>query len=567
MQLRPRQTAFVEKCTTALDARGNTLGVAPTGAGKTVMLSAIAGHYCQQGASALIIQHRDELVSQNRATFEKINPRITTGVFTADRKEWGYNATFAMIQTLAGAKHLENMPAFDVVAVDEGHHAVADSYLRTIDTVRKRNPAVRLLLVTATPNRGDKKALRGVVDNVADQITLKELIEGRFLVRPRTMVVDIGVRGELAGVKKTISDFDMQAVEAIMDKEVLNDRIVSEWASVAGDRQTVVFCSTVKHAQHVAEAFRAAGVRAATVEGSMSTNERRETLAAYDKGDIQVITNVAVLTEGWDHQPTSCVILLRPSSYKSTMIQMIGRGLRKVEPERYPGVVKDDCIVLDFGTSILMHGSIEQDVDIDQAGVKDCPECEATVPAQCRSCAICGYDWPKPEPIDGDPMATLLAGGEGEGGKARSELSEFILTEVDLLSSSPFRYETLFSGVVSIASAMDAWGLIVAYQGRWHAIGGGKMIGMRHLADTHDRLLAMAAADDFLREHGDSDAANKSKRWMSEAPTDKQIQMLKMSPMQALGMTKYLAACLITWNFNERAIRGILERSGRRMAA
>jgi DNA repair protein RadD len=567
VQLRPRQETFKDKCVAALDERGNTLGVAPTGAGKTVMLSAITGHYVGQGASALVIQHRDELVSQNRATFEKVNPRSTTGIFTADRKEWGYAATFAMIQTLAGAKNLEGMPPVDVLAIDEGHHAVADSYLRTIDAARKRNPDVRLLLVTATPNRGDKKALRGVVDNVADQISLKELIEGRFLVRPRTLVVDIGVTGELAGVKKTMADFDMTAVEAIMDKEVLNDRIVDEWSKVAGDRQTVAFCSTVKHAAHVAEAFRARGIRAATVEGNMSANDRRETLAAYDRGEIQVITNVAVLTEGWDHQPTSCVILLRPSSYKSTMIQMIGRGLRKVEPERYPGVVKDDCIIMDFGTSILTHGSIEQDVDIDQEGTKDCPDCTATVPSQCRSCAICGYEWPRPEPLDGETIDP--APGEGEAPKPRGELSSFILTEVDLLAATPFRYEHIFDGVVSIASAMDAWGLIVTYQGRWHAIGGGKAIGIRHLADTHDRLLAMATADDFLREHGDASAANKSKRWMSEPPTDKQLEVLGLTAMGAmgLGVNKYRAACLMTWKFNERAVRGILERSKQRMAA
>jgi DNA repair protein RadD len=77
----------------ALDERGNTLGVAPTGAGKTVMLSAIAGNSPAR-RSAIILQHRDELVSQNRATFEKVNPRATTGLFTADRKEWGYDCTF-----------------------------------------------------------------------------------------------------------------------------------------------------------------------------------------------------------------------------------------------------------------------------------------------------------------------------------------------------------------------------------------------------------------------------------------------------------------------------------------
>src|SRR3546814_125348 len=133
------------------------------------------------------------------------------------------------------------------------------------------------------------------------------------------------------------------------------------------------------------------------IDGNMKDGERRGVLAAYDRGEIQVVTNCMVLTEGWDHQPTSCVILLRPSSYKSTMIQMIGRGLRKVDPERYPGVHKDDCIVLDFGTSVLMHGGIEQAVNLDQKGVKQCPECTATVPAQSPDCPICGFEVPAPD--------------------------------------------------------------------------------------------------------------------------------------------------------------------------
>jgi DNA repair protein RadD len=160
------------------------------------------------------------------------------------------------------------------------------------------------------------------------------------------------------------------------------------------------------------------GYSAACVEGNMTKQERAAVLSAYDRGELQVITNVAVLTEGWDHQPTSCVILLRPSSYKSTMIQMIGRGLRKVEPSRYPGVVKDDCVVMDFGTSILTHGSIEQDVDLEGAGTKSCPECEALVPAQMRECAICGYEWPRD---DEGGRAHGAAGGDGQdqGGLGR----------------------------------------------------------------------------------------------------------------------------------------------------
>ena len=111
-------------------------------------------------------------------------------------------------------------------------------------------------------------------------------------------------------------------------------------------------------------AFKTAGVPAALIHGEMGDADRKATLAAYDRGEIQVITNVAVLTEGWDHPPTSCVVLLRPSSYKSTMMQMVGRGLRTLNPEEYPGVLKTDCVILDFGTSSLIHGSLEQDVDL-----------------------------------------------------------------------------------------------------------------------------------------------------------------------------------------------------------
>ena len=562
MQLRARQEAFRDRSIEALKANGNTLGIAPTGAGKTVMLSAITSHYTDKGAKALVLQHRDELVDQNRSTFERFNPRASTGLFTADHKSWHGDVTFSMIQTLA--RNLDTMPALDVLAIDEGHHAAADTYLRVIDRAQSANPNLKLLLVTATPNRGDKKSLKGVVDNVSDQISLKELIEARLLVKPRTFVIDIGVQNELRGVKKRAADFDMNAVEAIMDKEVLNDQVVAKWADVAADRQTVVFCSTVAHAQHVAAAFTAHGVRAAAVWADMGDVARRDTLGAYDRGDIQVVTNVAVLTEGWDHQPTSCVILLRPSSYQSTMMQMIGRGLRKVDPERYPGVIKDDCIVLDFGTSILTHGSIEQECDLVAGGVKDCPECNASLPSQCRECAICGYEFPRPEPEGADEPSLLPADDAEEQGKRA--IGDFILTEVDLLEDSPYRYENLWGGLVSMACAMDAWACVLPYYGRWHGIGGTKMGGVRHLADSADRLTAMAAADDFLRMHGDSATAKKTKRWLSEPCTDKQREMLGLHPMAAIGVTKYRAACLIQWKWSDKAIQSIVAAASRRAA-
>ena len=104
-------------------------------------------------------------------------------------------------------------------------------------------------------------------------------------------------------------------------------------------------------------------------------------------GDTEVVVNVSVLTEGFDSPQVSCVILTRPCSFKSTMVQMIGRGLRTIDQNEYPGVVKTDCIVLDFGTSVLTYGSLEDDVNllgsessrIGQAPEKTCPNCDSIV--------------------------------------------------------------------------------------------------------------------------------------------------------------------------------------------
>jgi DNA repair protein RadD len=157
--------------------------------------------------------------------------------------------------------------------------------------------------------------------------------------------------------------------------------VIRHWKEKAGDRQTVVFCSTVAHAATSPTPSVEAGVPAALIHGDMGG--RAQGIARrLCRRRVRVVVNVAVLTEGWDHPPTSCVVLLRPSSYKSTMIQMVGRGLRTVDPAEHPGVVKTDCIVLDFGTSSLTHGTLEQDVDLDghdpsgEAPTKTCPACE-----------------------------------------------------------------------------------------------------------------------------------------------------------------------------------------------
>jgi len=453
MRLRPRQKTFVERSLAALSSHGNTLGIAPTGAGKTIMLSALAGEAIgDSDAKACVLAHRDELTTQNRDKFGRVNPDLTTSVVDANTKNWSGQATFAMVPTLARPANLAAMPKLDLLVIDEAHHAVAASYRRIIDRVRNANPDARIFGITATPNRGDRKGLREVFDNVADQVRLGELIASGHLVPPRTFVIDVGVQDELRKVRKTIADYDMTQVAEIMDHTPVTDEVIRHWKEKAGERPTVVFCSTVAHAENVAAAFNAAGVPAAVIHGDLAIEERRNILAAYASGEIRVVVNVTVLTEGWDHPPTSCVVLLRPSSYKSTMIQMVGRGLRIVDPEEYPGVIKTDCIVLDFGTSSLQHGTLEQDVELDgktgdgEAPTKVCTGCGADIPLASTECPLCGEMFGSEDDDVGSPE-------QGAG-----DLSGFLMTEIDLLKRSSFAWVDLFEDDAALmANGFNAW--------------------------------------------------------------------------------------------------------------
>ena len=543
MLLRPRQKTFVERSVRALEEHGNTLGVAPTGSGKTLMLSGTVGRMlADNDAKACVLAHRDELTAQNVLKFAKINPALSTSIVDSRTKSWRGRTTFAMVPTLARKRNLDAMPALDLVIVDEAHHAAADSYRRIIDRARERNPEARIYGVTATPNRGDRKGLRPVFSNVADQIMLGELIGSGHLVPPRTFVIDVGTQEALKKVRKTAADFDMAEVAAIMNTAPIIEAVVEHWSQKAADRQTVIFCSTVDHARGVRDAFVAAGIDAGMVWGEMPGHERRLVLAAYRCGDIQVMVNIAVLTEGWDHPPTSCVVLLRPSSYKSTMIQMVGRGLRTIDPAEFPGILKIDCVILDFGTSSLMHGTLEQDVDLDgheadgDAPTKECPACGAIVPLAVLECPICGYEF---------------------GGGAMP-IGNFVMSEVDLLKRSSFRWADLFGDDAAlIANGFHAWGGIFFLDSRWHAVGGAKQQQPR-LLSVGERAVCLAAADDWLNENETDESAHKSRGWLNQSATEKQLRYLPAECRHDYGMNRYQASALLTFRFNKSAIRRLV---------
>lgn len=551
MILRPRQEEFVKKSVVALQEHGNTLGIAPTGAGKTILFSAVTGKIINKKQKALILAHRDELTSQNQSKFLRVNPDISTSIFDAKEKSFAGQAVFAMVQTLCRQNNLNEIPKIDFLVIDEAHHSTSDSYQRIIAQTKKINPNLLIYGVTATPNRSDKKNLSGVFSNVADQIRISELIAQGHLVPPKTYIIDVGTQKDLGKVKKTAGDFDMSEVEKIMNKSPITDAVFSKWQQYASSRKTVIFCSTVKHAISVANVFNNNGVKTSLVHGGLSDNERKIALAEYEKGNAQVIVNVSVLTEGWDYQPTSCVILLRPSSFKSTMIQMIGRGLRVIDPEIHPNTTKENCIILDFGTSSLTHGCLEVDANLEtrkksenkkkQNNQKSCFECNALIPSASKECPLCGAD---------------LSVNEEE---TKSELTDFEMTEIDLLTKrSNFKWCDLFDDNSSfMASGFNAFAGVFFLGDSWNAIGGSEVFGIKIIAKG-SKQICLAKADDFLNEYETYENAYKSKKWLNEPASVKQLNLLPNIYRTDFGITKYKAANLLKFHFNKSVIKSLL---------
>jgi DNA repair protein RadD len=555
MILRPRQEVFVSRCLDAIKERGNTLGVAPTGSGKTVMFcDAIVQH----GGSALVLQHRDELVAQNSATFtEHAEGNAKLGYWTGKEKRWGKH-TFAMVPTLSRPEHLEAMPAFDLVVVDEAHHGAAETWQRVVARARELNPDVHVLGVTATPNRGDGAGLRSIFDNVGDQIGLYELIKAGHLVPPRAFVLDVGVSEQLKDVKKlSTGEYDSNEVAEILGEPVLPE-VIRHWRERAGDRRTVWFASTIAHAELVQQALVAENVPTGLVTGETPAEERRETFAALASGGLQCLVNVMVATEGWDCPPVSCVALLRRQSYHSTLIQMVGRGLRTCPPD------KQDCIVLDFGQSLLVHGDLVQVPELegaetsdDGARQKQCPECGVYVPWGTLECPLCNYLWPISVNAEGQPV---LAG--------------FDLVELDILNASPFAWWKANDRTM-VATGFDAWAVAVAWKKQWHAVGGwrvervpaaeGEPPRYRHEAAylaTGSREWVLAQADDHMRHREKGKASRKTRGWLSEAPSPKQIDLLgDTSTAQAIEApsSRYEASCALTLKWRRVKIRKCLQ--------
>lgn len=394
IDLRPYQTDLIAQIRAAFTRNRRVLAVAPTGAGKTVMFTHMVGGATSKGNSTIIAAHRQEICDQISASLTRFG--VYHGVIQSGRAMVPAHCHVAMIQTLA--RRIEKITPPRFLVVDEAHHSASETYSRLINAWS----ATKVLGVTATPERLDGKGLHRWYDEMVIGPATGELIEAGFLSKFRYLRPPSSV--DLSKARVSMGDFNISDLEEAVTKAACVGDVVTHYAKYLDGRPAIAFCVTVNHAQIVAEAFRAAGFHAASVDGKMDPAERRDVLASIGDGRLNVLTSCELISEGVDIPVVSGAILIRPTKSLSMFLQQCGRVLR-IKPDG------SDAVILDHVNNCREHGT----PDAERVWLL---EDRARKPAPARTCEICYrvFDVKAPRVCDGIPVDPVPRGATCEPG-------------------------------------------------------------------------------------------------------------------------------------------------------
>lgn len=344
MRLRPYQEEAVEAVLAARREGVRRMVLAlPTGAGKTVVFSELirrARH------DVLVLAHRDELVRQAEA---KIRAALsgsgrTVAIEQAERRApREANVVVASIRSLHGERlgRVVAGRSIRLIIYDECHHAVAPENLRVLRDMGAFQPDWPGTLVgcTATTRRADGRGLDEVFERIVYERSLRQMIEDGYLRPLRGIRIDTRVR--VTRIPGDGDDLGASELDDQIDVEERNLLVARSIQELARDRRTIAFCGSVRHASNLCARLNELGVRSGIVCGDMPKHERSRTLRRFREGRLQVVTNVGVLTEGFDDPDVSAIAMVRPTRSESLYLQCVGRGMR-------PSPAAPDCLVLDF---------------------------------------------------------------------------------------------------------------------------------------------------------------------------------------------------------------------------
>ncbi len=346
--LRPYQTELMDRVVAAFNGDVRTAVMqAGTGSGKTAMASALLERACGKGIPSIFLAHLDTLISDTADRLRSSGVRC--GYVQAGRPVDG--GALVQVASMATLHSRGERPPAGLVIVDECHRAMGDS----IRGILEAYPLAWILGLTATPQRGDGRALGNIFEAIFSGPSNRWLTEQGYLV-PCDVIAP-----------------------ATFNEEGLVEDPVRAYEKHAPGTRAIVFASNVEHAEQLTAAFVAAGHPSACVVGETSRLERERVVALVVAGGVRVLVSVAVFIEGFDLPAIETVILARAFTVTGSFLQAIGRGLRP-----WPG--KTRCTVVDLRGSVHLHGLPDEHRSWNITG-RACHRTEANV--QLRRCTEC----------------------------------------------------------------------------------------------------------------------------------------------------------------------------------
>lgn len=355
--------------------------VLPCGGGKSVIAAEIAKKTTRRGNNVLFLIHRRELRDQIIRTFSR----------------WGVDMSLCdveMVQTAARRTGKIFPPA--LVITDENHHCLASSYKK----IYAAFPKARFLGITATPTRLNGDGLGDVNDILIEGVSAKWLIDNKFLAPYRYFAPSVA---DLTGIKINRGEYSAADIEKLLSNDTIFGNVIEHYKNFAGNTQAICYCASVKHSKETAQAFRNAGIDAVHIDGDTPQAERDDIIGKFRTGEIDILCNVDLISEGFDVPDCGCTIMLRPTKSLTLYIQQAMRCMRY-----RPGKT---AVIIDHVGNYARFGMPDDDREwtLDKkpktqkkqakepVEALQCPKCYAVIPANSRlnCCPYCGTEFPK----------------------------------------------------------------------------------------------------------------------------------------------------------------------------
>ena len=377
-ELRPYQRDLIDRVQGAwADGFQAPCVVLPCGGGKSVIVAEIARIILEKDGNILFLVHRRELVAQIYATFIRFKLCIE-------------RCRIEMVQT--ACRHLEELPKPDLIITDENHHSLAGSYKKIYEYF----PDVKRLGVTATPERLNGSGLKDVNDILIEGVSAKWLIENHYLAPYEYYAPPLS--DTMPKFHTRQGDYVQSEVADFFRKKKIYGDVIRQYRKLADGKQAICYLPSIDFSREIADRFNRAGIPAAHMDGETPAILRNSIVESFRKGEIKILCNVDIISEGFDVPDCECAILLRPTKSLTLFIQQSMRCMRYKEGKT--------AIIIDHVNNCILHGfpDTEREWLLDghpkgkgkikgEAPVKVCKRCYCTVAMNTRFCPVCGYEF------------------------------------------------------------------------------------------------------------------------------------------------------------------------------